>query len=112
MKSMKVSLKKVKNHSRSIIVFCLFRVRIILLSLSGASIDRLPFRMKPVVENTASTGIHYAITFAVDHKKIKINFDVIKTFKMGAEYKTVYCLSHTKVERNAPNKLTFRGNIE
>ena len=28
----------------------------ILLSLSGASNDRLPFRMRPIVENIASTG--------------------------------------------------------
>jgi len=28
----------------------------ILLSLSGASNDRLPFRMRPVVENIVSTG--------------------------------------------------------
>jgi len=28
----------------------------ILLRLSGASNDRLPFRMRPVVENIASTG--------------------------------------------------------
>jgi len=28
----------------------------ILLSLSGGSIARLPFRMRPVVENIASTG--------------------------------------------------------
>jgi len=57
------------------IVFCLFRIKQVCIivmnewnSIELASTDRLPFRMRPVIENTASTGTDAASLLSIGIK--------------------------------------------
>ena len=81
MKFMKVSLKIITNHSCSLFSFCLFIIKrrrvglcIIVVnkwnSIELAGSDRLPFRMRPVVEieNTASTTTDVASLVSIGNR--------------------------------------------